>query len=353
MDRWNSLRPWNFKTMPDLLIPAERDFPPGYLERRKQDLVRAAAGSAGAGRRRFGWWHAHAGASSTARITSSRVRLSLAAIAVVIAAVVSAVAFIGGADNGRNHSAAAVRVSVATLSSGGKSVKAAALIDVRLTPTVRRVSEPVIVGGNEKQRALLREILDAIPGNSLTRIELVTSGDGSGDVTLEFNASGSDPLRSDWEEMLVAGVFRELSAKEGLPAVLGLPPIAPRSGLAAPIDADRLAAKVRSAAAGAAATLEELHVYKPDGIAVAVVLRVDDPAAFLQQRLPRFLDALGDRWRDYDGTFVEVVDDSAAFVWAAGTDPLVSHGSVATRADLTGCSPVVNLGAMPPPCPAR
>ena len=40
-----------------------------------------------------------------------------------------------------------------------------------------------------------------------------------------------------------------------------------------------------------------------------------------RRSLRRHAAALGDRWRDYDGTFVEVVDEDGAFVWGAGTNP--------------------------------
>lgn len=208
-----------------------------------------------------------------------------------------------------------------------------------------------LVGGTPAERRLLLQIVERLPGTALTRVEIVPATAG-GDrvVTLRFAAAGGDGLRNDWEEMLVAGAYRDLARDEGLRPVVGFPPPSPVA-VPAPDARAQVQARLRAAASAASAAIDELTISEPDGLAVLVVLRVPDPGPFLKHRLPAILEALGDRWRDYDGTFVEVVDEEGAFVWAAGTVPRTSHGSVGTRAGLEGCSPVANWGPTPPPCP--
>ncbi|HEV7566057.1 MAG TPA: hypothetical protein VGO31_08890 [Microbacteriaceae bacterium] len=118
---------------------------------------------------------------------------------------------------------------------------------------------------------------------------------------------------------------------------------------------DAAAAKQRfeEAAAKVGVTLDELTIYQPDGIAVATTLQSDDPASFLVHQMPTFLAALGDRWKDYDGTYVRVVDSSGTTVWESSTNGRISSGSVGFRQDLAGCSPVFDWGPTPPPCPAK
>jgi hypothetical protein len=236
----------------------------------------------------------------------------------------------------------------------GQSAARSTLISVNVPLAKdRRRERPIeIAGADPGQERLLREILARMPTTSVVRIAVAAKVyRGEAGVGLDFTSTTGDPLRADWEEMLVAGAFRDGSARNGLTRVVGLPPASPITGDASPAAAERLVADLRQAASVSGATVDELSVYRPEALAPVVVLRVGDPAAFLERRLPGVLAALGDRWRDYDGTFVEVVDADGRFVWAAGTNPRVSHGSVGVRPDLAGCSPVLNHGTTPPPCP--
>jgi hypothetical protein len=223
-------------------------------------------------------------------------------------------------------------------------------IDVSRAPSRARGDGVAIVGGTSAERKALRQIVDQVPGNSLTRVEIALAP--AGHVTLRFAAAGGDELHTDWEEMLVAGAYRDRARDEGLRAVDGFP--APTPVHAAAADAGtQVQARLRSAAATAGAGVDDIAVGEPNGLAVLLVLRTDNPAVFLKRGLPAVLATLGDRWRDYEGTFVEVVDEDGAFVWGAGTDPRTSHGSVGTRAGLEGCSPIPNWGPTPPPCPVK
>jgi hypothetical protein len=255
--------------------------------------------------------------------------------------------------------ATAVRVAVMPLRLGETSATSAAakLISVDLTRSNRSGAQGQnveIAGGTDVQRQLLADILARFPEVSLARVTIVPKIEGAETgVGLAIEGSGADPMLSDWEGMLLAGAFRDLSALRGLPHVLGLPPRAPVAPQASAEAAAALTARVRAAAAAAGSDVDWLLIYRPEGLAPAVVLRASDPASFLAHRLPAFLEALGDRWRDYDGTFVEVVDAKGAFVWASATNPLTSHGSVGTRPDLLGCGPIGNLFSTPPPCPVH
>jgi hypothetical protein len=94
-------------------------------------------------------------------------------------------------------------------------------------------------------------------------------------------------------------------------------------------------------------------VYRPDGVAVSAVLESDDPAGFLVHTMPRFLAAIGDPWQDYDGVYIRLADASGATVWETSTVVRMSEGSVGSREDLAGCSPVADFGPTPRRCPAK
>lgn len=337
--------------MRELTIPPDRDFPVGHRAARKDHLLSETSGLVTHDR---AWWKravsGHAPSRASIRPRTVGALAALAAIAVV------AVVAVDARRGERSQAAAPVHAAVASLAPGQTQATTgqATLISigVRLSARGRQRENVEIVGGNGSQRDLLREILAEMPGNALTRVAIVDKVyRGEAGVGLDFDSAGGDPLRSDWEEMLAAGAFRDLSAQRGLTPVVGLPPASAVSSETSPDAAARLSTKLRLAAAASGATIERMSVYRVGGLAPAVLLRVQDPAPFLRDRLSRFLEAFGDRWRSYDGTFVEVVDANDRFVWGAGTNPRVSHGSVGTRPDLAGCSPVLSHGTTPPPCP--
>jgi hypothetical protein len=336
-------------------IPPERDLPAGHLEARRQHLL-AEAGADGRG-------------VAIPRLPSLEAvrdrRVWLPAAAACATALVATFVALRPFENGPRQSASAapsrpVPVSVARTGPGDtwRATAPASLVSIDVPSAVGRALHPSaeISGGTSAQQALVRTILGRMPGNLITRVEIVTTAGGQSGVTLRFTGTSSDEIRSEWEEHLVAGAFRDLSAEAGLPRVLGYPPPWPVTAAHAPDAAAALEATLRSAARSVQAEVVALTIYRPDGLAPLVVLGVPastSPADFLRVGLPKFLSALGDRWRDYDGTFVEVVDHDQSFVWAAGTAPRASEGSVGTRPDLAGCSPVANWGPSPPPCPAR
>jgi hypothetical protein len=340
----------------ELQIPPNRPLPPGRVDVRRNHLVAEARADL---RRSRTWsWR------------RPRVLATCAAAfaAVAVAAVATTYSLRPGGEN-----RGAVRVVVTSAgpvrtwngialpglcasvrfldqSCGAVAPRPTLSIDVSHAPSRVGGDAVAIVGGTSAERRALRQVVDQVPGSSLTRVEIAPAA--AGHVTLHFAAAGGDELRTDWEEMLVAGAYRDRARDEGLRPVDGFPAPSPVHAAAADA-ATQVQARLRSAAANAGAGVDEIAVGEPNGLAVLVVLHTDDPAVFLKQKLPAVLAAFGDRWRDYEGTFVEVVDEDGAFVWGAGTDPRTSHGSVGTRAGLEGCSPIPNWGPTPPPCPVK
>ena len=226
-----------------------------------------------------------------------------------------------------------------------------------VTPTSSMTS---IVGGTAEEQTLLHTIVDRMQPTSTKRIEIVAGGK---DVALRMTAPDTS-ARTLWEQSLVASAFRDRAKAAGddLTVLLfdgvsngaALPP-GPATPLPSAKPGDAAAARQRfeNAAATIGVAFDELTIYQPDGIAVAATLMSTDPASFLLHQMPTFLDALGDRWSDYDGTYIRLVDTSGEVVWETSTSGRIASGSVGSREDLAGCGPVANWGPTPPPCPAK
>jgi hypothetical protein len=330
-------------------MPLERDLPAGHLEARREHLLTEAGSDA----------RTISIPRLLSRDTLRDRRVWLPAVAACAAVAVAALVVPRAFENGPRSATQAVAVSVAPTSRDWSATGPASLVSIDVPATVGRDLRPSaeISGGTAAQQALMRAILARMPDNLITRVEIAakTAGSQSG-VTLKFGSATTDAMRSEWEEHLLAGAFRDLSAEAGLPAVVGYPPPWPVDSTDTSDAAAALEARLRSAARSVHAHVVELAIYRPDGLAPLVVLGVPSsmsPAGFLEDELPKFLNAFGNRWRDYDGTFIEVVDHSQSFIWATGTAPRASEGSVGTRPDLAGCSPVADWGPTPPPCPNR
>jgi hypothetical protein len=215
-----------------------------------------------------------------------------------------------------------------------------------------------IDGGTPARQALLRSIIDEMQPTTIDEIHIVGTGKK---IALRMAATHS--LRTIWEESLVAAALRDRMNAAGSKVTVGLVngdgggviPPGPAAPLPAAKAGDIEAARERfkDAAAKIGVPLEELSIYQPDGVAVAATFTSSDPAAFLVHQMPTFLAALGDRWRDYDGTYIGLVDASGTTVWETSSTGRISSGAVGSRQDLSGCSPVVNWGRTPPPCPVK
>jgi hypothetical protein len=233
------------------------------------------------------------------------------------------------------------------------------------------VSTPTIEGASPEQRQLLHEILSGLGGPAPSRIvvrphepryeddTVPRLPEPHGDaVVLDFAPEGR---RADWEATLLAFAFARRSSAAGLPKVawcewpdrgfmleLAKPSIEPLSGEA--IDCFRAAV----VAAAGDARLERLDVLRPDGHAFALVLRVDEPHAWLRFRSRAFLWA-AEQWRGRsDGIYIEMCDTEPAPVLRVGWHRM--GGFSGSRRDVECCAPILGfgrpIGAPPrPPCP--
>jgi hypothetical protein len=107
---------------------------------------------------------------------------------------------------------------------------------------------------------------------------------------------------------------------------------------------------LRAAAASGAQSVE-LSVARPYGLAVAIRLKVEDAAGFMQRRLRAFVLAARAHASRYEGTYLEV-DDSRGPAWVSAEAQL--GGTSYVRPGLRGCDPFPPPGppGQAPPCPA-
>jgi hypothetical protein len=250
----------------------------------------------------------------------------------------------------------AAGIAATTAAIGG----AAAAKTSKTTWPATHLSE--VSGGTASQQALLREIVAGMQPTVVEKIEITDSGD---DAALHFSAPSGRLSPALWQEGVIAGAFRDrLSALGDKSNVLifggdanGVPlnnhgpatPLPP----AQPGDAAAAKQLFENAAAKTGVSFDHLVIHQPDGIAVVATFRSDDPASFLVHQMPTFLGALGDH-SNLDGTYISLEDGSGQPVWETSSNDRISEGSVGSRPDLAGCSPVSNWsGFKTPPCPAK
>jgi hypothetical protein len=170
-------------------------------------------------------------------------------------------------------------------------------------------------------------------------------------------------MRALWKESLIAAAFRDRSKAEGKDLTVALRidgrdrliPTGPSVSLphAKVADAGAARARILRAVHQTGVEVVGLSVYQPDGIAVAVTVKAAQPASFLSKKMPFFLAALGDRWRGYDGTYVALLDEAGDVAWESSSVGRLLEGSVASRQDLAGCSPLGDWGLAHRHCSVR
>jgi hypothetical protein len=241
------------------------------------------------------------------------------------------------------------------------AVVAAGIAGVAATRGGATAPKTEVTGGTARQQTLLREIVAGMQPTVIETVEITGSGN---DVALHFTAPPGRWSPAFWQEGLVAGAFRDRSNAAGGNLSVSIfggdadGATLDRHGPATPLPpaqpGDAAAAKqlFETAAAKSGVSFDGVTVYRPDGIAVEATLESDDPASFLEHRMPTFLDALGDH-SNLDGTYISLVDGRGKTVWETSSNDRISEGSVGSRPDLTGCSPVANWGPTPPPCPVK
>ena len=219
-----------------------------------------------------------------------------------------------------------------------------------------------VSGGTASERALLRQV---VAGMQPTVVEKIEITGGRNDVALHFTVPPDRWNLAIWQETLVAGAFRDRANAAGDDLTISifggdangasLNDHGPATPLPAAKPGDAAAARrlFEDAAAKNGVSPDELTIYRPDGIAVAATFESDDPASFLVHQMRPFLDALGDH-SNLDGTYISLVDGSGQTVWETSSNDRISEGSVGSRRDLAGCSPVSNWsGFATPPCPVK
>jgi hypothetical protein len=352
-------------------IPPLRDLPPGRLELRKEHLL---AEIAQARHRRY----------SSPTLSFGRVRLAaIAAGACAVAGtVVLGIALTGGSGARAGgpflvqavHGPSWGAYTGTGNWAGGSSATCTAAAQVLFgcggilawpntqgleavgAPASKEPSQPTeTTGGTPEEQRLLRSIVASMEPNAVTRIELVSS---SRAVTLRMEADSS--MRTLWQEALIAGAFRDRSSLAGNDLEVSLEdgessgaitPGPSELPAARPGDTAKARQTFERTAQRSGANLDDLTIYRPDGVAVAVTLSTAHPASFLVEHMPGFLAGVGDRWHDYDGVYIRLVDGSGRTVWETSTAARTSAGAVGSLSELAGCSPIANWGPTPPACP--
>lgn len=227
---------------------------------------------------------------------------------------------------------------------------------------------PGIVGASAKQRALLRQILRGFGPTEIDRIRVHHPGRGwsrlpRGVVQIDFAGHRDADGRTTWQAWVLAGAFRDGSARRGLApvavydaggvggdaSVIGPPKATPAEPPARSEDPS-LEANVSAALAATGPVSLTVQVDHPYGPVVEASLRVDDLARFLLRRSPAVLAAL--RRPGVDGWYVTLSDaDEEATVYQAGR---VGAFGARVPERLRGCVAFIRPGPYPgpPPCPA-
>jgi hypothetical protein len=231
----------------------------------------------------------------------------------------------------------------------------------------------VIVGGTSAQRELARLTALRVDGVTLSRVvfrsptRVLRNAHVHG-VELVVSSRGKDSVLSGWEQQLYVGTYLGLMARwpkaavsavatartEGAVAerpflrpydVFGSNPTTRRVAL--------LSRRLNTAAVLAKASIVELRIIAVPARAVALTVRVADPAAFLKHRAKSLLDLLAFPSIPLLGYYLAAEDSAGQLFWA--TSHLPNTGAVFTIPSLEACGPVPNWGGgpgfNPPPCP--
>jgi hypothetical protein len=238
---------------------------------------------------------------------------------------------------------------------------------------------PAVSGGTPEQGALVRSIVEGLAPTEVERVRILAPdpagtplGIDAAELRLISRSHARRSTRASWEELLIAGAFRDRSAEEGLMKVIaaegtqgvfatdlrGRKPTSPARP-ASTAERMSIARMVSARAQRQGATVEHLDVVSPYGPAVVLIVRVDDAAAFLRDR---FLPMVERWWATprLEGSYVVVRDRDGSVVKEAWYASRLTAASYYVRPDLAGCDPNVLHFAVPnasrrrapPPCPA-
>lgn len=255
------------------------------------------------------------------------------------------------------------------------AVAATALIVVSVAAAVPPPPAPgarvAILGGTAAERELARLTALRVAGPTVKRIAFrpvprVLRQKNVRGTELVILSRNRESLRAEWEQELYAAAYVALSARWPLAAIAAVasahserpvdrvPALDVFSRLPTALAVAEQHRSLVEAASARGARVVELRTAAAPARAIAVVLRVDDPAAFLKDRAASFLALLNKPRIPLLGFYVAVQDASGRLVWA--TSRLPNMGGVFVIPRLDACSPVSHggiVGATPPPCPAK
>jgi hypothetical protein len=248
-------------------------------------------------------------------------------------------------------------VAVAAVVAAGALIAASVRGEPSASPSV------TLSGASAPQKALMREILAGMGRTLITRISITPPPKSLGDwpraaTYVNVIAGGGPKGAGEWQSWLFKGAFGDFSLKRHLPPMFRFIPLAaPPPATAA--GATALAASVRQAVSDTAGKsgvqVASLQILRPDGLAVALVLQVSDPASYMKNELLSLLQRVRGGKPELDGTYLALEDSSGSVVWNAYQSARMGSGSDFARSDLAGCNPIIHFGPdgySLPSCPA-
>jgi hypothetical protein len=213
--------------------------------------------------------------------------------------------------------------------------------------------KPTIAGATAEQNALLEEIFAGFGAGRIAHVSLRPFEERHEDFNEPLPGDHGDELviecepedqRAHWEAQLLAQSFARRSKAGGLRKVTWctysqggnrLENIPPSSGPLAASELERL--RDDAGALVGEAGLESFQVLRPEGHAVALALRVEEPHAFLRFRGWDMLASV-ERWmQECDGVFVEIRDAEPEPVMVIGRHR--KGGFRRSRNELNCCLP--------------
>jgi hypothetical protein len=223
-------------------------------------------------------------------------------------------------------------------------------------PLAHAAPSTQILGGSTEQRAVLQQILVGLGPTRIPQLRVVRSPGG---VNLTAPVTR---IRDAWEVLAVGAAFFDRSAASGLSPVIEIEtlgagyPTSTAAGTPRPPRAtDSSVAATRRTmlglAAASGAQVAELSVSRPDAIAIALRLKINDAASFLQGPLAALVRGAAAHESQYEGLFIEV-DDDRGIAWANANVARLG-GEDYVRPSLRGCDPFPTPSppGPVPPCP--
>jgi hypothetical protein len=236
------------------------------------------------------------------------------------------------------------------------------------------VESIAVEGGQSRERALLRRVVNGMQGTTLRRIVIGPvparrEADGGAAVPIRFTlVPGGPTVRRQWDEWIVAGAFSRrllaagLSAEvDGTDAEGGFTARAKLPGQPDPQPLSRsqeaaVVKGVRKAVRTSGGDIARLEVHRPYGVAIVLSVTADDPARFLKTKLRPLIGTLGARRERLEGIYLAVLDPRRRLTLEWGAWTRNPAGTYWVRRDLANCSPIEQSeppgSEKPPPCPA-